>query len=152
MKIKTFISATLVAATCWLALTGCTGSNGVDGERFAALEAEVKALREDNAARDESLREELARLRTTLAAIEELLELQTGQPLTKSPEAPAEESGEEPGQGIGEDIDAKARGFIQKNLDRLMDLTTKLLDRMEQELEKEMPQNRPAPQPEGAQI
>lgn len=130
----------LAALALALALFACTGP-GPDADRVDALEAEVKTLKQEAAARDKAVREELARVRGNLEDIRSLLE-----------------SGKDGGEALrepvpsDEELDAKAKGFVGENLDRLMDLTRKLLDRMESELDDNTPPAAGEPPVKGDEI
>lgn len=123
-----------------LLLTGF-GCSGSDKDRISALEAEVAILKE----RDAAYREELAQVRKNLEAIQELLQIDKGREQLKSgPESDAPPS--------DEDLDAKAKSFVDKNLDRLLELTKKLLDKMEKEFDEQLEKkNEPTP-PKGDEI
>ncbi|EGB15052.1 hypothetical protein DND132_1846 [Pseudodesulfovibrio mercurii] len=121
----------LAALALVLALFACSGP-GPDAERVDRLEAQVKSLEQEAAARDKALREELARVRGNLEDIRALLE------------ADKDRSGDGGDAGSGaapsdEELDAKAKSFVGENLDRLMELTRKLLDKMESQLDDTPP-------------
>lgn len=110
-----------------LFLSAC-GGPGPDAGRLDALEAEVRTLKEEAGARDKAFREELAQVRRNLDAIRALLESGQG--------GDTEREGAVPGAAPSdEELDAKAKSFVSENLDRLMALTRKLLDKMESELD-----------------
>lgn len=145
-----------ISLVCMLtiALAGC--SSQAPDERLAALEAEVKALKEEATARDKSLREELARIRLNLEGIHSILEVEQGRAALKKagPKVEAPE-GEEPGasgEQLDEKIDEKAKNFVNENLDRLLGLTKKLIDMMETELDKRMTEMENEPEPQGDKI
>lgn len=117
---------------------GCSGS---DENRLSALEAEVAALKE----RDTVYREELAQVRENLEAIQDLLKIDKGRSELKespSPDSPPSD----------EDLDAKAKSFVDKNLDRLLELTKKLLDKMEKELDEQLEKTTEPTPPQGDEI
>ena len=129
------LAALALVAVLLLAVAGCTPASE---ERLSALEAEVAALKERNAAS----REELAQVRKNLEAIHDLLKLDQGRARLKESTEPEADK----------DLDTKAKDFVDKNLDRLLELTKKLLDKMEKELDEQFDKmNEPAP-PQGDQI
>jgi len=132
----TFAGLALAAATL-LAAFGCTPSNE---DRLSALEAEVAALKERNLAG----REELAQVRKNLEAIRELLKLDQSRARLKEGEKTAPPS--------DEGLDAKARSFVDKNLDRLLEVTKKLLDKMEKELDEQFDEMKEPAPPQGDEI
>ncbi|XXJ21356.1 hypothetical protein ACR42D_17825 [Desulfovibrio caledoniensis] len=125
-----------------LALFACGGPSP-EAERIDALEAEVKALRQEAGERDKAFRAELAQVRENLEHIRSLLE--QGGVSDKSGEA---DSG---GAPTDKELDDKAKSFVGENLDRLMELTRKLLDKMESELD-DKPQATEEPPVKGDQI
>lgn len=108
-----------------LALAAC--GQGPEADRIDALEAEVKALRQEAGERDKAYREELAQVRRNLEDIQALLKTERSRDKTgadtDADKAPTDE-----------ELDAKAKSFVDENLDRLLDLTRKLLDKMESEM------------------
>lgn len=147
----------LLISLALLALLGLAGcSQEAPESRLTALEAEVRALKKEATARDKALREELARIRMNLDGIHSILEVEEGRAaLDKAkPEAgdTADESGQsgESGDKLDEEIDTKAKNFVNENLDRLLGLTKKLIDMMESELDKRMTEMEP--EPEGDKI
>jgi predicted phage gp36 major capsid-like protein len=114
----------LAAFVLVLALFACSGQ-GSETKRIDALEAEVKALRQEAGERDEAFRTELARVRENLEHIRSMLEAGAAS------DKPAGEAGSAP---TDKELDDKAKSFVDENLDRLMELTRKLLDKMESEL------------------
>ncbi|WP_319469444.1 hypothetical protein [uncultured Pseudodesulfovibrio sp.] len=138
--------------TCML-LAGCSsgGSSGDTSDRLAALEAGVEKLKAETKVRDDALREELALVRKNLESIRSLLEAGQGGTAVK-PEAGSGSSPELEGDALDEAIDTKAKTFVKENLDRLLAITKKLLDKMELELDRQMEKDtQPAP-PEGDKI
>jgi hypothetical protein len=126
-----------------LALFACSGP-GPEADRLDALEAEVQALRQEAGERDKAFADELARVRENLEGIRALL---------KENGAPGK-TGTDAGPGdapTDKELDAKAKSFVGENLDRLMDLTRKLLDKMESELD-DTPQAAEEPPAKGDQI
>lgn len=136
---KNTLAALALAVMVLIAVPGCSGS---DESRLSALEDEVKALRQEAEARDNAYRKELAQVRKNLETIQELLKIDKGRSqLEQGKSAPSEE-----------DLDAKTKSFMNKNLDRLLDLTRKLLDKMEKELDEQLQDmKKPAP-PQGDEI
>jgi len=132
----------LLTMVLLLGLTACVGDE--EAKRLKALESEVATLRAELNARDKAFKEELVKIRKNLSGIQALLEIdkeRAGLGETTEPGAPVEES-----------IDSKAKKFVDKNLDRLMDVTKQLLDNMEKELDEQMSKlNKPEP-PEGDEI
>ncbi|BDQ33986.1 hypothetical protein JCM14722_15280 [Pseudodesulfovibrio portus] len=133
---QTLAGLALAAMVLFTSL-GCTPS---DEDRLSALEAEVAALKE----RSLASREELAQVRKNLEAIQDLLKLDRDRARLEQDENTAPPSDEE--------LDAKAKSFVDKNLDRLMEVTKKLLDKMEKELDEQLEKmNEPTP-PQGDEI
>jgi hypothetical protein len=130
----------LAAFVLVLALFACSGP-GPDADRIQALEAEVKALRQEAGERDKVFRGELARVRENLDQIRSMLEAGRG---------PGEDA-ESGGAPTDKELDDKAKSFVGENLDRLMDLTRKLLDKMESELD-ETPRTTGEPPAKGDEI
>jgi len=130
----------LAAFVLVLALFACTGP-GPDADRIQALEAEVKALRQEAGERDKVFRGELARVRENLDEIRSVLEAGRG----------SGEDAESGGAPTDKELDDKAKSFVGENLDRLMDLTRKLLDKMESELD-ETPRTTGEPPAKGDEI
>jgi len=128
------------------ALPGCSPAPPETDARLAALEAEVKTLKDEARAREKAVREELAMIRTNLGSIQALLEVERERAVAAVP--PAE--GNATGDDLDAELDTKAKSFVKENLDRLMSITRKLLDKMERELDK---QDKPAqPEAEGDKI
>ena len=140
-----FAVSCLVLAACLLA--GCSSEAPGTSERLDALESEVKALKDEAGAREKALREELAQIRVNLDGIQSMLEVEKGRAEApeKSEVTPDGEEGD-----LDSQIDTKAKTFVKENLDRLLAITKKLLDKMEQELDKATEEEAPAP--EGDQI
>ncbi|MDD3311295.1 hypothetical protein [Pseudodesulfovibrio sp.] len=151
---RTLVAGVLLAAA--LLAAGCSQAPSDAEKRLAALEAEVKALRDEARTREKAMREEMAMVRTNLASIRTILELDRGRaaapdkpgdtpkPDTASPDA----SG--PSDELDRELDAKAKGFVKENLDRLLVITRKLLDKMERELDKQ--EETAPPKPKGDEI
>ena len=99
------------------------------------------ALKEHNAVS----REELAQVRKNLEAIQDLLKLDQG----RARLGEGEESETPPS---GDDLDSKAKDFVEKNLDRLLELTKKLLDKMERELDEQFDKMKKPDPPHGDEI
>jgi hypothetical protein len=118
----------LAAFVLVLALFACSGS-GPEAKRLDALEAQVKALRQEAGERDKAFRAELAQVRKNLESIRSMLEKEVG----------SDKAGGEADSGAAptdKELDDKAKSFVGENLDRLMELTRKLLDKMESELDQ----------------
>lgn len=137
--LKSFVLA--LASLVLLSLAAC-GGEPVDEARFAALEAEVKALKADAQAREARFRDELTQIRKNLEGIQGLIQMDKGADALAAPKTDSAED-------LDAEIDKKAKSFVSENLDRLLDITKKLLDKMEQELDKTMEQ--PA-KPKGSEI
>jgi len=142
-----------------LAAAGCSQGPSDTDKRLGALEAEVKSLRDEAAAREKAMREEMAMVRTNLASIRDLLELDKGGAVPPVKSEAAKPESVKPGDeakadaesdALDRELDVKAKSFVKESLDRLLVITRKLLDKMERELDK---QQEPAPsKPEGDEI
>jgi len=112
-------------------LSACSSGDSGTSDRLAALEAEVKALKLEAQVREKSFREELTQIRKNLEGIQDILKVDKGRAdaLVK-PEADVDP--------LDEELDTKAKSFVNENLDRLLEITKKLLDKMEQELDEQM--------------
>ena len=129
-----------------LVLPGCSSAPSDTEKRIAALEAEVAALKEDARTREKAFREELAMIRTNLGSIHSLLEVDK----ESAKAAPGTTEDGKTGDDLNDELDVKAKTFVKENLDRLLAITRKLLDKMERELDK---QEEPAqPKAEGDSI
>lgn len=132
------------------ALVACSSDTSVDAERLTALEAEVKTLQQEAQVREKIFREELAIIRMNLEGIQDVLKVEKGRAdLMDQPSAEDESDAQK------RDLDAKAKSFVSENLDRLLAITKKLLDKMESELDEQMKKNEspvPSESPEGDQI
>lgn len=124
-------------------LFACSGP-AADSERLAAVEVELKALKLKFEARDTTIREELALVRKNLENIQALLEID------KSRDAVSEDE-ESSSPSLEQELDEKAKSFVNENLARLMELTRKLLDNMEQELDERFNEKTQTP-PQGDEI
>lgn len=133
----------------FLILPGCSSDPAADTDRLNALEVEVKALRTEADVREKALREELAMIRVNLDGIQSLLKMEKGraEALDTKKTAPKAEVKDD---DLDNQLDTKAKTFVSENLDRLLVITKKLLDKMEQELDEQMKE--PAPKPEGDDI
>lgn len=121
----------LAAFVLVLALFACSGP-GPEAKRLDALEAQVKALRQEAGEREKAFREELVQVRKNLESIRSMLEKGNG----------PDTAGSGAGSGTAptdKELDDKAKSFVGENLDRLMELTRKLLDKMESELDRKPP-------------
>lgn len=133
----------LLLAACLLA--GCSSEPPGTSDRLDALENEVKALKAEAGAREKALREELAMIRVNLDGIQSMLEVEQGRAeAPEKGEAEAKPDGEE--GDLDSQIDTKAKTFVKENLDRLLAITKKLLDKMESELDKATEEEAPAPE------
>lgn len=127
---------------CLFLLLGCSGQDDQARQRIETLEAEVQTLKTEARERDQAIREELAKIRTTLESITAVLEVERGradleQGQSKTP--------------MDEELDAKTKSFVDENLDRLMELTRKMLDKMEKEFDEHLNKSEETP-PQGEQI
>jgi len=133
-----------------LFVTGCSFDSASDGdrERLAALEKEVLTLKQSLKERETVMKEELASIKLSLEAIRKIVEMES----ERAKAFDADKHGEDASEGTPapesseQDLNDKAKTFVDKNLDRLMDLTQKLLDKMEKELDKRLNDDPPAPQ------
>ncbi len=151
---KIIIQCLLAVAvlTCAL-LAGCSsgGPSGDTSDRLASLEAGVEKLKAETKVRDDALREELALVRKNLESIRSLLEAgQGGTPV--KPKAGSGSAPELEGDALDEAIDTKAKTFVKENLDRLLAITKKLLDKMELELDRQMEKDTQSAPLEGDKI
>ncbi len=130
----------VLAAACLLA--GCSSDSSGTADRLIALEAEVQALKTEARAREKAFREELAMIRVNLDGIQSLLEVEKGraEALDKPKDITKGDTGD-----LDEQIDTKAKTFVKENLDRLLAITKKLLDKMERELDERTKEQPPAP-------
>lgn len=130
---------------------GCAGeTQQADSGRLDALEAEVQALKAESAAREAMVRQELAQIRKNLDGIRKLIELDKARPGTSGT---AQSDAEAKKDALDDDLDIKAKSFVSENLDRLLDITKKLLDKMESEIDEQMKKTEPdAPAAEGKTI
>jgi hypothetical protein len=110
-----------------------------------ALETEVESLRQEMRARDEALRDELAVIRRNIDGVRDALAAlgadssPAPSPSAKpaAPDAPATpDAAEAERDALDNELDVKAKTFVKESMDRLLEITKKLLDRMDQELEK----------------
>lgn len=153
-SLRTLVAGVLLAAL--LAAAGCSQAPSDAEKRLTALEAEVKALRDEARTREKTMREEMAMVRTNLASIRTLLELDRDR--TATPDKPGDTPNPDaavpdasgPSDDLDRELDAKAKGFVKENLDRLLVITRKLLDKMERELDKQ--EETETPKPKGDEI
>lgn len=136
-----------------LFVAGCAAQpDQADSGRLAALEAEVAALKAANAEQNAMFRQELAQIRKNLEGIRQLIELDKVRPKASAAD---ESDAEAKKDALRDDLDIKAKSFVSENLDRLMDITKKLLDKMETEIDEHMQKTEPeapAPTPKGETI
>jgi len=137
-----------------LSLSGCASqppseAKGSDSRRLTALETEVGSLRVEAKAREAALREELASIRENLAAVRDLIKVEQARAKGLTPVDPDAEAKAE-SETMNRELDKKAKNFVSENLDRLLDITGKLLDKMEKEIDEKM--QKKAPEPDGDQI
>jgi Skp family chaperone for outer membrane proteins len=120
--------------------TGPGVSSGVpEGDRVRALEARLEALRAEVRSRDEALRGELEAIRKSLDEVRDLLRnpAKPGGPAEGAPRADGQESDSQREQDrLDDELDTKAKTFVNESLDRLLEITKKLLDRMSGELDE----------------
>ena len=129
------LAGLVLAGLVLLAAFGCTAP---DEERLSAMEADIAALKE----RDAAGREELAAIRKNLEAIQDLLKIDRDRAGLTKKTAPEGESEDEA-------LDSKAKAFVDKNLDRLIEVTKKLLDKMEKELDEQLEKMKDPAPPKG---
>lgn len=129
----------VLAGACLLA--GCSSDSSGMADRVTVLEAEVQALKAEARVREKAFREELAMIRVNLDGIQSLLEVEKGraEALAKPEDLPKGDTGD-----LDEQIDTKAKTFVKENLDRLLAITKKLLDKMERELDEQTKEQPPA--------
>ena len=118
-------------------------------DRLAALEAEITALKLEAKARDEAMREDLAAIRKNLDGIRTLIEVEKKRAKAMDPPLAKPKTEDDK---LDEEINKKAKTFVNENLERLLDLTRKLLDKAEKELDEHMKEPAPAPAPKGKEI
>lgn len=128
----------IILALLLLSVGGCASGSQVDSDRLAALEAEVAALRARVVAQESAFKEELGQIRKNLEGIHELVELDKAR--SGAEESPRSEA-EAKKDALDDDLDIKAKSFVNENLDRLLDITKKLLDKMESEIDEQMKKN-----------
>ncbi|WP_319541636.1 hypothetical protein [uncultured Pseudodesulfovibrio sp.] len=137
-------SLSAVVLLCTLFVLFACSDPAADSERITALEAEVRALRLKSEAWEKTVKKELALVRKNLESIQTLLENGTSResdPGDNELSAPSAE----------QELDEKAKSFVNENLARLMELTRKLLDNMEQELDERLNETKQTP-PQGDEI
>lgn len=120
-----------------------------DSGRLAALEAEVATLKAKGVEQETAFRAELAQIRKNLEGIRELINIDRERANLGAAEN-AERDAEK--NKLQDDMDIKAKSFVNENLDRLLDITKKLLDKMESEIDKQMDKKPDAPQQKGETI
>lgn len=143
---KTIALVTLALAL--FSMTACSG-DGADSARLTALEAEVKVLKQEAQAREKAFREELAQIRMNLEGIQDLLKIEKKRSAVMDDQENEPQTEEDK---LNQELDTKAKSFVSENLDRLLAITKKLLDKMEKELDEQMKQHEEQPAPEGDEI
>jgi hypothetical protein len=146
--------AAMCALGVFLFLVGCASDDGVpaaegsgpsvssgapESERVRALEARLEALGAEVRSRDEALRGELEAIRTSLDEVRDLLRnpVRPGEPAEGAPRADGREQNSQREQDrLDDELDTKAKTFVNESLDRLLEITKKLLDRMSGELDE----------------
>ncbi|MCJ2165691.1 MULTISPECIES: hypothetical protein [unclassified Pseudodesulfovibrio] len=136
-------SVLLVLVLALLFLCACDGP-GADPQRLEALEAEVAALRQEVKQRDQAFKDELIVVRKNLENIQKLLEVDESR-------AKIREEAESGIPSADKELDDKAKSFVDENLDRLLELTRKMLDKMEKEFDEHLKGNKETP-PQGDEI
>ncbi len=120
--------------------TGSSASSGApESDRVRALEARVEALKAEVRSRDEALRGELEAIRKSLDEVRDLLRnpAKPGDPAEGAPRAHGQEQDSQREQDrLDDELDTKAKTFVNESLDRLLEITKKLLDRMSGELDE----------------
>lgn len=122
-----------------LTLCACSSDESVNADRLNALEAEVKILKQEARTSEKLFREELAQIRLNLEGIQGMLTVEKGRAALQDESADEAESDTQK-----RELDAKAKDFVSENLDRLLAITKKLLDKMERELDKQMNEDEPS--------
>ena len=152
MNTRTITHLVLVALTMSLFLLAACASEpaketpATDSGRLAALEAEVKTLKLEAQAREDLFKEELARIGKNLDAIRDLIAMDKSRAQAlEDPKPPTTEGPKTEADTLDEELDTKAKSFVSENLDRLLSITKKLLDKMEKELDKQTEKTEPAP-------
>jgi Skp family chaperone for outer membrane proteins len=110
-----------------------------ESDRIRALEARLEALRAEVRSRDEALRGELEAIRTSLDEVRDLLRnpAKPGEPAEGAPRADGRERDSQREQDrLDDELDTKAKTFVNESMDRLLEITKKLLDRMSGELDE----------------
>lgn len=118
-------------------------------DRLAALEAEITALKLEAQARDKAMLEDLNAIRKNLDGIRTLIEVEKkrAKAMDTPPAKPETED-----EKLDDEINKKAKTFVNENLERLLDLTRKLLDKVEKEMDEHMKEKTPTPAPQGKEI
>jgi len=131
-------------------LFACSSGDDVALDRLAALETEVKALKLEAQVREKAFRDELAQIRKNLEGIQDILKVEKGRAgVMDKPEVVDPEADED---SLDRELDFKAKSFVSENLDRLLEITKKLLDKMERELDEQMKKEETPIPPEGDEI
>lgn len=148
MKTTTFtpiVSALLLVAL--LGLAGCADdtpssvpSSSVQADRLTALEAEVATLKEEAITREAAMKEELALIRQNLEHIQSMLAIEKESEKVMKTPPPSDDS-------VDKELE-DAKTSFKESLDRMVDVTKKLLDKMEKEIDEQMKKLSPAPEGE----
>ncbi|MBI9078560.1 MAG: hypothetical protein JEY79_02310 [Pseudodesulfovibrio sp.] len=140
----------IVLGLLLLGLFACSSGDEVPLDRLAALETEVKVLKQEAQVRETAFRDELAQIRKNLEGIQDILKVEKGRSgVLDKPEGVEPEAD---GDSLDSALDFKAKSFVSENLDRLLEITKKLLDKMEQELDEQMKKEETPKPPEGDAI
>ena len=126
-------------------LVACSSGDSGTSDRLAALEAEVKALKQEAQVREKNFRGELTLIRKNLEGIQDILKLERGR-------AEALDTPEAQGDAPESDLNARAKSFVNESLDRLLELTRKLLDKMEKEFDEQMKKDEKPEAPERDEV
>jgi type III secretory pathway component EscV len=126
-------------------LAACSGGESETQNRLTVLEKEVRELKLEALAREKIFREELALIRKNLEGIQGILKMDKRR--AEALDSPTVEE-----KDSENDINAKAKSFVNESLDRLLDITKKLLDKMEREFDEQMKKEDIPKAPEGDQV
>lgn len=127
------ISTTLLVTTVCLAVLllagGCSQEPDAVQGRLQAIEAELAVIKAAGEEREAQLRHELSMINKNLETMRALIELdmQRAEEGTASDDSVKDDA---------ETLEGRTRTFVNENLDRLMDLTKKLIEKMEKEIDE----------------